>query len=419
MGFLNRIENLFTTTAPAPASAPLASISGIVQTITTPAELEAFLLGGGHGRVVSQEAAMRVAAVFASDRLISGTVSTLPLMVKRRIDDRTREDASDHSLWHLLRRRPNRYMKPAAFRRMLTSWVLFRGNGYALKVRNSLGEVVELLPLSPDRTRPRQLDTLELVYEYQPLAGGSVVYPASEIFHLMGKTHDGIVGVSVLSYARHAIQLAMETETHGLALFSNGARPGAAVETDGALSEAAIERLRESLEEYRGAENAHRTLILEEGLKFKPIGMSNEDAQFILTREHSRVDIAMFFGVPPHMIGDTSKPDGSGKNLEERSRSFVQYTLEDWLTTWEDTINTDLIDHERDPDLYARFNRNALLRGDLATRQKFYQSMLQWGVLSPNDVRAKEDENPREGGDIYYPPPNMTTTLEGTGNEPS
>ncbi len=420
MRLLTRLRNLIAPEAPPPAIAPRAAITGVTQTITTPAELEAFLLGGGSARAVSQEAAMRVAAVFASARIISGTVSTLPLSIKRRVDHRTREDASDHSLWRVLRRRPNAYMKPAAFRRMLQNRVLFRGNAYGLIVRGSLGDVISILPLDSDRTTPRQLDTMEIVYEYRRKDGGLIVYPQKDIFHLMGLTHDGITGVSVLSYARHAIGLSIDTETHGRALFANGARPGSALETDGALSDEAIERLTNSLENYMGAENAHKTMVLEQGLKFKPITMTMEDAQFIETRKFSRTDIAMFFGVPPHMIGDTEKSDGSGKNLEERSRSFVQYTLEDWLTAWEDAINTDLIDFDRDPDLFARFNRNALLRGDLAARQKFYQSMLQWGVLNPNEVRALEDTNPREGGDDYLPPPNMTKpNPEGGDNDAS
>lgn len=421
MTMLTRMRNWIAppASAPAPAIAPRAALTGVTHTITNSAELEQFLTGRDGAGVVSQETAMRVAAVFASARIISGTVSTLPLSIKRRVDERTREDASGHALWRVLRRRPNRWMKPSAFRRLMQNRVLFKGNGYALKVTDSRGEVGELWPLDPDRTTPRQLDNMEIVYEYRRKDGATTVFPSRDIMHLMGMSHDGVTGVSVLSYARNAIALSIDTDAHGRAVFSNGARPGSSLETDNALSEDAIERLRQSLEEYRGAENAHKTMILEEGLKFKPIAMTMEDAQFIETRKFSRTDIAMFFGVPPHMIGDTEKSDGSGKNLEERSRAFVQYTLEDWLTAWEDAINTDLIDQARDPDLFARFNRNALVRGDMTARKMFYQAMLQFGVFSPNEVRAKEDENPRDGGDVYYPPPNMSKIPEGDGDEPA
>ena len=141
--------------------------------------------------------------------------------------------------------------------------------------------------------------------------------------------------------------------------------------------------------------------------------MTAEDAQWIEGRKFSRTDIAMFFGVPPHMIGDTEKSTSWGSGIEQQSIGFVTYTLEDHLTTWEETINRDLIPEE---NVYSRFNRKALVRGDIKTRQGFYVSMLQWGVLSPNEVRKLEDENPRDGGDVYYDPPN-TAGGQGESND--
>ena len=150
--------------------------------------------------------------------------------------------------------------------------------------------------------------------------------------------------------------------------------------------------------------------------------MSAEDAQWIEARQFSRVDIAMFMGVPPSMLGDNSGSDSNwGTGLEQKSLGFVAYTLEDYLTTWEETITRDILP-ENEPDLYARFNRAALVKGDIKTRWEAHVKALQWGVSSPNEIRALEDQNPREGGDVFYPPPNTAgtpSTDTGGQNEPA
>jgi HK97 family phage portal protein len=142
--------------------------------------------------------------------------------------------------------------------------------------------------------------------------------------------------------------------------------------------------------------------------------MSAQDAQWIEARKLSRSDIAMFFGVPPSMIGDNSGSDSNwGTGLEQKANGFVTFTLEDYLTMWEEGITIDL---NSDPSIYARYNRAALVKGDITTRWNAYVKGLQWGVWSPNEVRALEDQNPRDGGDIYYPPPN-TAGENSAGNE--
>ncbi|HAF38248.1 MAG TPA: phage portal protein, partial [Gammaproteobacteria bacterium] len=160
--------------------------------------------------------------------------------------------------------------------------------------------------------------------------------------------------------------------------------------------------------------------ILEEGMGVTPISMTAEDAQWIESRKFSRTDIAMFFGVPPHMIGDTEKSTSWGTGIEQQGIGFVTYTLEDSLTTWEESIARDLVP-DTEPDIYARFNRKSLVRGDIKTRKEFYTSMMQWGVYSPNEVRALEDENPRAGGDVYYEPPNAPggDAKKESGDEPA
>lgn len=389
---------------PAPQAAVQSAGGGV--TISTPDELAAYLKQGEvsrSGQSVTPDTAMRVAAVYACVRIISGSVATLPLDIKRRVNDKTREDASDTDLWHLIRRRPNRWQKPAQFRRMMQAHVLLRGNAYCLKVR-SRGEVRELIPLHPERMKVKQKDDFSLAYEYQRPTGGTETFRQDEILHLFGLTLDGIRGVTPITYARESIGLALAMEDHGSSTFKNGLRVGGVLEHPGKLGQESRDNLKSSLEQYRsGGENEGRFLILEEGMKPSEMAMTAQDAQWIEGRKFSRSDIAMFFGVPPFMIGDTEKSTSWGSGIEQQKDGYVTFTLDDHLVMWEEAITIDLA---TDPKIYARFNRNALVKGDIAARWQSYVHALQWGVRSPNEIRALEDDNPRAGGDIYYPPPN-------------
>lgn len=404
MGFRDRLASWL-----APALRPMAAVQSASggRAITTPDELAAFLRDGGpetaSGAVVTPEKALGVAAVYGCVRIIAGAVATMPLGLKRKVDARTRVDVDDDPVALVLRRKPNEWMTPSGFRRMMTGHVLLRGNAYAMIVR-SRGRVVELVPMHPDRVRAEQADDLGVVYTYTRKDGRQIVLPQSDVFHLVGLTLDGVNGVSPLRYARETIGLALQTERHGAALFRNGTSLGGVLATPKKLGKEGQEFLRASLDAYRGAENAHKTMILEEGMEFKPLGMTSEDAQFIETRKFTRSDIAMFFGVPPHMIGDTEKSTSWGSGIEQQSLGFVAYTLQDWLTAWEETITRDLI---TDPAMFARFNPAGLIRGDIKTRYGAYAVGRQWGWLSVNDIRGLEDMNPVEGGDTYLEPLNM------------
>jgi HK97 family phage portal protein len=404
-----------------PAASPRASFqdAGCGLVITTAQQLDEALRSGSltaSGAAVTPNSAMRVAAVYACVRIISGAVATLPLHVKRRVDERTREDASDTPIWSVLRRKPNRWQTPSQFRRMLQAHLLLRGNAYAMIVR-SRGLVQELIPLHPDRVEVQQGNDLALDYLYTRPDGRRIRLRQDEVFHLVGLTLDGVRGVSAIAYARETIGLSLAMEDHGATTFRNGARVSGVLKHPNKLGPEAVARLRAGLEEFRsGGEQEGKNLILEEGMDYARIAMTAEDAQWIESRKFSRTDIAMFFGVPPHMIGDTEKSTSWGTGIEQQSIGFVAYTLEDHLTMWEEAINRDLIGG--DDKLYARFNRAALVKGDIKARWEAYVKGLQWGVYSPNEIRALEDQNPRDGGDIFYPPPNTAGVPEGDRDRP-
>jgi HK97 family phage portal protein len=399
------------------------AMTGDFTLITSPADLENLIRSGNlsaSGQSVNDQSAMRVAAVFACVRIIAGAVANLPMGIKRRVDDRTRADATDHSLWTVFRTRPNRWQKPAQFVRMMQAHVLLKGNAFAFITRGVRGQVTALTPLHPDRVKIRQLDDLSLEYDYTRKDGRRFTFRQDEVMHLCGLSLDGITGLSVLAYARETIGLSLAMEQHGSAVFRNGANVSGAFKLPEGktLNAQQTESLRGQLEEFRaGGAREGKVIVLEDGLTFEQMAMNSEDAQWLQARSFSRTDIAMFFGVPPHMIGDTERSTSWGTGIEAQAQGFVTYTLEDHLTMWEQAIGTDCLDPVIDRDIYARFNRNALVRGDLSARWDAYVKGLQWGVLSPDDVLAMEDQNPRAdgGGGVFYDPPN-TAGGAGDGN---
>jgi len=406
-----------------PVASYQGSGGGVV--INSPQDLVEAISGGTEtrsGSVVTANSALKVATVYACVRLVAGAVATMPLHIKRRVDDKTREDASNTTLWRVLRRKPNRWQKPAVFRRMMQTHLMMRGNAYAMIVR-SRGEVIELIPMHPDRVECKQQDDLSLQYKFQRKNGKTVTLEQSDVFHLIGLTLDGVHGVSPITFARETIGLAMSMEDHGANVFRNGAQVSSVLKHPGKLGPEGQGVLRASLEDFRsGGANEAKTMILEEGMDYAPIAMTAQDAQWIESRKLSRSEIAMFFGVPPSMIGDNTGSDSNwGTGLEQKSNGFVAYGLEDHLTMWEEAIAFDLI-ADNEPDLYARFNRSALARGDIKTRTEAMTKRLQWGVTSPDEERALEDWNPRPDGDggIYYDPPNTAGgTEKDTANEPA
>lgn len=397
MGFLD----LFRP-APTQASVPVRVMAADREVvITTPKDLEDFLKAGaqtGSGVTVTDQTALRVGAVFRCVSLISGAVATMPLHLRRRLDGNRREDASDDPLWRLLRRRPNPWQTPSQFRRLLQTHVLMRGHGFAMKIRRGSGLVTDLVPLNPDRVLTEQNDDLTLRFTYTRKDGRRVIFPQSDIFHLTGMSLDGVKGLSVLGCAREAVGLALGSERHGASMFKNGTHLGAVLKHPKNLGADALGNLKESMAEMRGADNAAKTLILEEGMDFAALGMSAVDAQWIEGRRFQRSDIAMFFGVPPSMIGETDKSTSWGSGIEQQSLGFVAYTLEDWLTMWEESIVRDLID-PKDDRLFPWFNRAALVKGDIKTRSEAYSKGRQWGYYTINDIRAWENMNPVDGGD--------------------
>ena len=366
------------------------------------------------GKPVTERSAMQMTAVYSCVRILSEAVAGLPLHLYRYKEDGGKEKALDHPLYHLLHDEPNPEMSSFVFRETLMTHLLLWGNAYAQVIRNGKGEVIALYPLMPDRMIVDRDKHGRLYYKYTrsnddapTMENGSVILDPSDVLHVPGLGFDGLVGYSPIAMAKNAIGLAIAAEEYGSKFYANGAAPSGVLEHPGTIKDPA--RVRDSWNStFGGSSNSHKVAVLEEGMKYTPISISPNEAQFLETRKFQINEIARIFRVPPHMVGDLEK--SSFSNIEQQSLEFVKYTLDPWVIRWEQALYRTLLSEDEKKTLFFKFNVEGLLRGDYASRMNGYATARQNGWMSANDIRELEnlDRIPAElGGDLYLVNGNM------------
>ncbi len=357
------------------------------------------------GARVSPDSALRLAAVYACVRVLSETMASLPLVVYRARADGGKDQVTDHWLYRLLAKRPNRFQNPFEWREMLQSHLVLRGNAYNQIVTNPRGEVVELLPLHPDRVRLELLPSGEYRYRFTDRTGADNILPRGQVWHLRGLSSDGLLGLSPIDLARESLGMALAAQDYGARFFANDAKPtGGWIEFPGSFKDSEAKKVfRESYQQAQSGANRGKVLVLENGMKFHEVGVTNRDAQFLELRKFQITDIARLFRVPPHMIADLDRATFS--NIEQQSLEFVMHTMTPWAERWEASIESELmLDGE---ELEVEFDFANLMRGDAASRASYYQSGIQNGWLTRNEARIAENLNPIDGLDEPLRPLNM------------
>ena len=258
----------------------------------------------------------------------------------------------------------------------------------------------------------------ERVYTYSPLNGQPLTFLQDEILHIPGFGFDGLVGYSLISLARNSIGLSISAEKFGAKFFENGAQAGVVIQVPGELSDEAYKHLTESWnEQHQGVENAHKAAILEQGATIEKIGIPLDDAQFLETRKFQVSEIARIFRIPPHMIGDVEKSTSWGSGIDSQEQGYVNHTLRPWAVRIEEALRLQLLPEALRPTYYFEHLMDAFLRGDIAVRFEAYVKQINNGMLSHNEMRAKENMNPFKGGDGYWMQANMVQIGgQGTGN---
>ena len=381
-------------------------------------QLLEFLRTGGSGTTesgvtVTPERAMRNTTVLRCVSLIAFSIGMLPLFLTEKA---SREKATAHPLYRILHRRPNAWQTAFEFRSLMQQRALSHGDAYALKVRSGT-KLLQLVPLPNDRVRVRQRPDWTLEFEYHRPAGGTRTYRQEDIFHVRyGMSEDGITGLSLVKQAAEAIGLALQTERAAARLFRNGMIVGGALKHPKNLSPEAYDRLKSSMAEGQGAENAHSWKILEEGMELVSGGGTGRDSQTVEQRQLQVEEISRPFGVPRPLLNVDDTSWGSG--IDVLGQFFVRYGLNPWFEAWQQAIERDLL-REEEVDVYeAKFNAGALLRGSMKDQADFFAKGLGAGGhapwLHPSEPREWMDLPPRD--DL---PPAMSARPRGDGNEPS
>lgn len=371
-----------------------------------------FMGGSSAGKSVTERSAMQMTAVYSCVRILAEAVAGLPLHFYKYNNDGSKSKAIDSNLYHLLHDEPNPEMSSFVFRETLMTHLLLWGNAYAQIIRNGKGEVIALYPLMPNKMSVDRDENGVLYYTYQRSQeegkeSGTVTLSTRDVLHIPGLGFDGLVGYSPIAMAKNAIGLAIATEEYGAKFFANGAAPSGVLEHPGTIKDPA--RLRENWNAtFGGSANSGKVAVLEEGMKYTPISISPEQAQFLETRKFQINEIARIFRVPPHMVGDLEK--SSFSNIEQQSLEFVKYTLDPWIIRWEQSLNRALLNVDEKKNYFFKFNVEGLLRGDYQSRMQGYATARQNGWMSANDIRELEnlDKIPAEsGGDLYLVNGNM------------
>ena len=374
-----------------------------------------FFLGGTTaGKAVTERSAMQMTAVYSCVRILAEAVAGLPLHVYRYSDSGGKEKAVEHPLYRLLHDEPNPEMSSFVFRETLMTHLLLWGNAYAQIIRNGKGEIVALYPLMANKMSVERDENGQLYYRYMKspdeaptMPDNTVVLLTRDVLHIPGLGFDGLVGYSPIAMAKNAIGLAIATEEYGAKFFANGAAPSGVLEHPGTIKDPT--KVREAWQsQFGGSSNSGKVAVLEEGMKYTPISISPEQAQFLETRKFQINEIARIFRVPPHMVGDLDK--SSFSNIEQQSLEFVKYTLDPWVMRWEQSIQRSLFTPDEKKNYFVKFNVEGLLRGDYQSRMQGYATARQNGWMSANDIRELEnlDRIPEEsGGDLYLVNGNM------------
>lgn len=354
------------------------------------------------GMRVSADTAMQLSAVYRAVALVSGHMAMLPIVF---YESGTRKRIKKHPLLKLLNKRPNRYQNAFEWREMLQGHLELRGNAYNEIISNARGEIVELMPRHPDKVKIEQLDTGEYRYRITAQDGTSRTLARGEIWHIRGLSSNGITGLSVIECARESFGLGLAAQSYGARFFANDAKPsGGWIEYPGTIKDKESRlAVREQMQDAQSAANRGKLMVLDRAMKYHEVGVSNSDAQFLETKKSTISDIARWFGVPPHKIGDLEKATFS--NIEQQALEYIQDALQPRGTRLEFSIEAELLFDDEEIDV--EFDYKELLRGDSAARRAYYKDGILTGWLTRNEARLDEGRESLLGLDEPLRPLNM------------
>lgn len=360
--------------------------------------------------IVTVDSALLVSAVIAIIRLKAQDLASIPLLLYAR-RGRSKFRAFDSAYYRLMHDQPNPEMSSVVFRELIVSHIDAWGDFFGQIIADKNGVVQEVWPLRPDRMTVKRVNG-EKVFEYQTSDGKMRVFLQDEILHIPGFGFDGLRGMSRIGQAKNAIGLTMAAEKFGSKLFANGANFNLVFKHPGELSDEAAAALNKSIKDnFSGAENSNKFIILEENMSIEKIGIPPDDAQFLETRKFQLDEINRMIGpVPPHLIGDLEKSTSWGTGIDAQEQGYINHSLFPYARRIEQALDTQLLlPADREQGFFYEHLFDGFLRGDIQTRYEAYVKGITNGFISRNEVREKENLNPRKDLDAILQPMNMST----------
>ena len=354
-------------------------------------------MSGAAGVAVNETTAMNFAAVYASVRIIAETKASLPLQVYEMQAGGRKVETKQHPVADLLCCEPNPDQTPMVFGETMQAHLLTWGNCYAEITWSFDAEPIRLTIHHPSKVEPFRGDSGDLLYRVKE-GDDSRILDRSQVYHVPGMGGDGILGWSPIRLAAQSIGIGLAQDQFAATYFGNGARPSLVIESPQELGDEVFANLKNEIQTQYSGTNAHKALLLEGGLSAKQMTIPLNEAQFLESRKFQGEEIAArWFRLPPHVAGYLDRATFS--NIDAQDRYFERHTMRPWLIRHEQELNRKLFLNSERRTFYAKHNADALLRADIETRYKAYQTALMAGFKTINEVRSLEDLDPVEGGD--------------------
>ena len=385
--------------------------------LSNPAMWLVNMFGGvtSSGVTITQNNSLGITAVWSAVNRIADNIATMKVDVVEELPGGEKIIRNDHPVAKLLREPSYRYTN-ISFLKTLQGYATLSGNGFAAILRDPrTARPIQMTIVHPGNVDYRLQD--DKLYYIINVDEKQYYVDSSEVIHIPGlaMSDDGIIGLSPIQIHRETLGFNIATKQYGNKLFQNGAHMSGYITTDTGLTAEARDRVTDSFtKNYLGLSNAGKVPVLDVGMKFVPLSLSPDDAQFIESHKLSIPEVARMFNISPHLIADLERSTFS--NIEQLSREFVTYTLRPWVKNWEAELNRKLFLEEEKGRFKVRFNLNSLLRGDTESQAKQIDTVMKWGIMSINEVRQMFfDMNPIDGdfGNKNFVPLNMVDPEQG------
>jgi HK97 family phage portal protein len=399
-----RIEPAIVASIGADQTKQPGDIVGSLNSMAFPQPLLYAALGGyasNTGVPVTPFTALQSAAVYGCCKCISEDIAGLPLQMRRRTPNLGWVIDVTHPLVDLFRK-PNRWMSSWQFWSYVLTAYCLRGNSYIVIQRDKTGAPIELVPVTPDRVTVKLsvVDGMPWYLVNARQIGIGVWVPPEDMIHMRNMSVDGYLGLSPIACGQDVLGLALAAQQHGAILFRQGGQIAGVLKHPGRLSKEASDNLAESWRDtHSGVQNAFKTAVLEEGMTFDKIAITNEDAQFLQTRQFQVLDICRMYRVPPHKLAEYGR--ATFNNVEQQQQMYIDDCLGPCTEQLEGLMNDQLLFEDERGKYETHFDFTGLLRGDTIRRYQSYAIGLSNGFLNRNEVRASENMNPIPGGDEY------------------